>query len=287
MMKDADNRLVVVVPTFNRREVTAACVQKLLANESAEFSIFICDSHSTDGTQEALKGIDRVEVIDVGAKAWWSSAVNQGVKKALEEGFQNILIINDDIDFDGNLIAALSEKSRCNPSRIISASQLTRGGVFLGIKYLGLFKELKTLWIPPHNEEMDVQTSNGCCLFIPSEIFRRIGLFNERFCPHQYGDSEFQIRAWHSGFPTLSTPAIRIEQLGSTDYYRRIKLRNLLSFEGSPVHFTGYLFFGRALFQSWLLFFLFGARFHFSYFKSLVKALIFLSNRYFREIKSK
>lgn len=266
-------QLAIVIPTYNRRSVTQACVSSLFQNNDLRKKIFICDSNSTDGTREAFVGYPDISVINAGDDCWWTGAVNRGIEIALKEGFEFALIMNDDIDIPPLLIDSMLEKARHNPGKIISPAQRTKQGMFLGINYSGIFKAATITWVNGKNDQVDVESSNGCCLLIPMETFRKIGLFDEKHCPHLYGDTEFQIRAWNHGLGTRAFPDIVISQHEGTDYYRRLRFGSLLTYKGSPVHLFAYLSFGRSLFQGWYRFAFLGVRHHSIYLRSLIKTV--------------
>lgn len=269
-------KLAIVMPTYNRRSVTLACVSSLSLHHDSSRKIFICDSNSTDGTREAFVGQHTVSVINVGDDCWWTGAVNRGIAIALEEDFEFILVLNDDIDIPRFLVDSMLEKARLNPGKIISPAQKNKQGVFLGMNYSGVFKSPNVIWAGRGPVQVDVETSNGCCLLIPMETFRKIGLFDEKNCPHLYGDTEFQVRAWNCGLGTMAFSDIAISQHENTDYFRRLPLWSLLTYKGSPVHLHAYLTFGRSLFQSWHRFVFFGIYHHHLYLRSLLKAVYVL-----------
>lgn len=270
------NKLAVVIPSFNRREVTENSVANLLSGTYSNVPIIICDSNSTDGTRDSFINQPSVSVINVGDHCWWTGAVNKGIEFVLKEGYEFVLLMNDDIDIDAHLIENLLDKARLNPGKIISPAQKTAQGLFLGINYVGVFKTPIISWVSDKGVQVDVQSSNGCCLLIPAIIFRKVGMFDEKRCPHLYGDTEFQVRAWNHGFSTITFPDIIINQHQNTNYFLKIKLYNLLTYKGSPVHFCAYFAFGLSLFQGWFRFIFFGVFHHLMYFRSLIKTLYVL-----------
>jgi GT2 family glycosyltransferase len=276
MSSNSEQSLAVIIPCFNRREITLACIRKLNSCSYPKISIFVCDSASSDGTQQAVVKEPNVRLLHAGASAWWSEAVNLGVKTAMQEDFELMLLMNDDIEFDLDLITRMVDKHREYPTHILSPAQQSPTGAFLGIDYKGPTRRMQ-LASNDGMQDTVVDTTNGCCLLIPAGAFRSAGLLDQKHCPHQYGDTEFQIRAAKAGFSTLACPSIEIRQLGATHYFQRLKLGSLFTFKGSPLHLSAYSHFGKTLFAGWIPFLLFGFRFHFLYLKTLVKVLIFLA----------
>lgn len=266
------SRIAVIIPTFNRREVTKKCISDLLSNTCPPTKIIICDSGSSDGTREEVSKFPDVVVLNVGSESWWSAAVNRGIEVALKDNFDFILVLNDDIFFDQFLVENLLKKAQGNPYKIISPAQSNIRGTFLGIKFVGRGREHHKIWVTKPNESIDVESTNGCCLLIPTETFRKVGLFNEKNCPHLFGDTEFQLRAWNQGLGTRAFADVIIGQQADTEYFRRQRLLKLFTFPASPVHFRSYIAYGKALFNGSFLSFLFlGFKHHRAYVFSLLK----------------
>jgi len=270
---DLEGAIAIVVPTYNRKEITRRFVENI-RQQSDCIVVYVCDSGSTDGTLQEISSMRGIKVVHVGSDAWWSAAVNRGIDQALADGHEVVLIMNDDIDLERDVLTQLSDKHKCFPNAIISPLQESPSGPFLGIRYCGWSKEMELL---SHSEEdVFVDTTNGCCLLVPKAVFEAIGKIDEIRCPHQYGDTEFQLRAKLAGFPTLACPRIKIAQLGATNYYARLRLGSMLNFPGSPLHFPAYSQFGRTLFGGGGQFLFCGMQYHYRYVKTLVKALLHL-----------
>jgi GT2 family glycosyltransferase len=271
-----NERLPIVIPTFNRCGITKQCVISLFQGTHTELQIILCDSDSTDGTRDCYSKEESISVLNVGADAWWTGAVNRGIAYAISQGCQDyVLILNDDIDFPPTLVEQMLLAARQNPGKIISPAQKSITGLFLGMTYSKLLKNFKVIYADQVTKPTEVQSTNGCCLLIPIDAFKTIGLFDEVNCPQLAADVEFQIRAGRAGFPTLACPGIVITQHPNTNYHRKLKIKTLLTYAGSPVHLAAYLTHGRTLFNGSLRFAIFGLRYHYRYAKSLLKAVYF------------
>jgi GT2 family glycosyltransferase len=286
MLSNAKNQdyvnatFAVVVPTFNRRDVTQRFLESV-RRQSAYVSIYVCDSGSTDGTLQAVAAVPGVNLIHVGSDAWWSAAVNRGVDQALAEGHDAVLIMNDDIEFDGDLLVRLAQKHQLFPRAIVSPLQVSPTGPFLGMRYAGRCRVMEL--VGRADGDVFVDTTNGCCLLVPGAVFAAVGRIDQARCPHQYGDTEFQLRAKFAGFPTLACPDLKISQLGATNYYARLRPGAILKFAGSPLHFPAYTQFGSTLFGGHLQFLLFGWQYHYRYIKTFAKALLYIAKKALRQ----
>lgn len=270
-MKSKSNRVAVVVPTYNRRTLSENTVKSLFNDGYVHMSIFVCDSNSTDGTKEAVSQYPGTYVLNVGPEKWWSGSVNVGIKRAIEENFDYVLILNDDLSLPKNLISQLVELALQLPEAIITAAQSTEGKLFLGQKVVGLFRNRQEV-ITTGMNFVDIDLINGSCLLIPIDLFKKIGIIDEVRCPHLAGDNEFLLRARNAGFRLVTAKDVIVEQGVRTDLSSRYCLRRLLTAPYSPYRLDTHLAFGRQLFGSWLELAIFGIWFNMKYLLSLIKA---------------
>jgi GT2 family glycosyltransferase len=276
-----NNKLAIIIPTYNRRAVTEDCVSRLIKGTYSDIHIIICDSDSSDGTQNAFADFHNVTTLNVGATSWWAAAVNRGIEYALQmDAYESILVLNDDIDIPLTLIEQLFFFEREYPNKIISPAQKSSTGLFLGMNYSKWIKKSQIIYAEGVTNSIEVESTNGCCLLIPVVVFKTVGLFDELNCPHLAADVEFQIRAGRLGYKTIACPDIIIAQHKSTDYYKKaLSLRTLFSSKGSPVHLAAYLKYGETLFNGRIKFLMLGLPYHYRYIKTLVKMIIFSFQR--------
>jgi GT2 family glycosyltransferase len=267
------DKVAVIIPTYNRVNVTKKLVEKLWAGTYRNIQIIICDSDSSDGTQDMFLDKSDITFINVGNDRWWTGAINIGIQSAIGAGIQWILILNDDIDIPCNLIETMMFDVDGNRNIIASAAQVTQAGIFLGMIYS------KILRIPIHvsmsgvkNSRVVVDSSNGCCLLMAVDVLERVGLFDEKNCPHLAADVEFQLRAGRLGYPTICLTNSVIHQQQPTNYYSQLKARNILTFEGSPFRLSAYFKLGYALFGGWISFAFKGVVYHYRFMTGLVKS---------------
>src|SRR3989344_4426133 len=138
-MKSMSSRVAVVIPTHNRRALSETTVKSLSADGYPTKTVFVCDSNSTDGTREAVGQYPNTVALNVGSEKWWSGAVNAGIKKAFEENFDYVLLLNDDLNLPSNLIAELVEVAQKHPKTIITAAQSEENRLILGQRIVGQF----------------------------------------------------------------------------------------------------------------------------------------------------
>lgn len=133
--------IAAVVVTFNRKTLLAACLDSLLAQTHPPDAIYVVDNHSTDGTYESLleRGLIAAVDPDDGRVAETVTGValpgqpnrqsdihylrlpentggaggfHQGMKRAVEAGFDWLWVMDDDLRAAPEALAALVSRKR-------------------------------------------------------------------------------------------------------------------------------------------------------------------------------
>jgi GT2 family glycosyltransferase len=276
-------KLAIIIPTFNRIDETRSIIQQLLNQDFIDYKILICDSGSTDGTESLDEEFPGVKILHVGSNKWWTGAINAGIEYACQSGFPLTLLLNDDLKIPANLLTKLLFYHTSNPDLIITPLQLDlKGNYYLGSVFSGILRSRRG--VSEHTKSpVFIDSSNGCCLLIPTAYFKRIGPINENLIPHYGGDIYIYIRAKNCGIKCLAVPDIVIEQTSSTNYSGKINLKTMLFHPSSHVHLKTYFFVGHELFGTWVKFAFFGVKNHFSFLKEIMGTIkrLYIEGRLF------
>jgi dolichol-phosphate mannosyltransferase len=128
-------KVVVVVPTYNEKENIVLLIEKILDQakkiKNLDFQVLISDSHSSDGTQEAIKKAfaenPKVHVLDVSERG-----IGVGLIKGFDYGVKDLgadILVSMDADFSHDpkdlpkLILPLGPKFN-----LVIGSRFARGG---------------------------------------------------------------------------------------------------------------------------------------------------------------
>lgn len=203
----------IVIPVFNRREITLRCLDSLASLDARKFCIIVVDSGSTDGTREAIrKHFPDVILVEATSESWWAAATNLGIKEAEKLGCDYVITCNDDNYIPPQSLQRLLDTAEKNPRAIIAAtvcyyddrstvlfagrklSRLTDRFFYLdnSRKYSDLEKGIR-----------DVDLLHGMCTLFPMQVFREIGYFDEQAFPHLFADDDLVLRAKKCGYHLL------------------------------------------------------------------------------------
>jgi GT2 family glycosyltransferase len=225
--------VAAIIPTFNRKDKLSRFLDLIIAQTYPNLQIIVVDSSSSDGTVDLVRiQFPQVTLVEVSDRNFWTGATNAGVKLALDRNIDFILTINDDAIIDSNYITKLVNLAEQNQLSILGnrIDYLTPKDK---IWSLGTYTDwdtdrfLKIAYNDVHLADLDptvlaqelipVDTLPGNGVLIRSTVFRQIGLYNDKFCPHYHGDSELVMRAKKTGIEAWIAPQIVLANDFSND----------------------------------------------------------------------
>jgi hypothetical protein len=141
-----------------------------------------------------------------------------GLRAALKEGCGLVLLLNNDTEFDSDLLSRLSEalqEYQCemvvpkisyfdDPRRIWCA-----GGYFSMLRATSKHFGYRERDHGQFDQPRAVSYGPTCCLLIRKEVFDRIGLMDATYFVY-YDDTDFCLRAYRAGMRLFYVPAIRL-----------------------------------------------------------------------------
>jgi|WetSurSiteA1Bulk_404760.scaffolds.fasta_scaffold00257_9 GT2 family glycosyltransferase len=218
--------IAIVIPVFNGLKYLQNSLPPIMAQinaiEHRKFTIIVADDNSNDGTAEWLNlNYPGIIVLKGDGNLWWSGGINLGVRYALaDQEYQYVLLWNHDTicaeNFFNNLIKNVDKYN----SKTIIASKvyfLAKPDVLFG---MGAFFNPTTGKLKMNgygmtdsaefNHPVQVDWTGGMGTLIPVEVFRQVGLFDQKNFPQYYGDCDFFLRAKEKGFILMALPDLKI-----------------------------------------------------------------------------
>jgi GT2 family glycosyltransferase len=203
--------VAIVVVNYNGTADTLKCLESLRALDGDRCLTIVVDNGSTpDRSAEIAAAHPWATVLRREENGGWAGGNNEGIRHALERGAGQVILLNNDTTVAPTLVARLLEAARRHPGYgalgpVICymdepSEVMTDGCDFNPPGYPGFFLRHEVPVAPsdpPTVAEVDIV--NGCCMMVAAEVFRRIGLIDERFfLIHE--ESDFCLRARQAGF---------------------------------------------------------------------------------------
>jgi len=224
-------KIAIVVLNYNTKGEILDCLESLskLQKDDNEIEIIIVDNASTDDSVSAIrKNFKDLTIVENQQNLGFSGGNNVGVKKTLKDKAEWFLILNPDTTVDDRLILELVKVANSDSLVGIIGPKIyfAKGLEFHKNRYkegeLG-----KVIWyaggkidwnnvLASHRgvDEVDkghyqeiVETDfvSGAAMFVKSQVFEKIGFFDERYFLY-LEDLEFCQRAKKAGFKVVFAP---------------------------------------------------------------------------------
>jgi GT2 family glycosyltransferase len=267
-------RVAIIVLNWNGRDDTLDCLASLDRLDYPAYEVVVVDNGSSDDSVAAIRApYPQVTLIETGDNLGYVGGNNVGLEHAKAIGADYALLLNNDTEVAPNFLSLLVEVAEENPTVGIVGPMIyyferpdviwsAGGGIDWG---------QGDTWMIGLNEEdrgqfgkspRPVDFVTGCALLVKMSLVQQVGLLDPRFFAY-YEESEWCVRAAHSGFRILHAPQAKIwhkisvnarEASPQVHYYMT---RNRLLFlkltgAGLPARLRTLLLYGRTL-LSWTL----------------------------------
>ena len=201
------DKIGVVTITYNSADVLQLFLDCVWQQTHNNLVLYVIDNASQDTTHSILEKEDdsRLQILNNSTNFGVAKANNQGIKSAIADSCDQVLFINNDVEFETTLIEKLlqvqAEKSCSlvtpkmmysdNPNHIWYA-----GSWFIKKKgYLPLHRGMRELEEGQYDKIIEVEYAPTCCLLAKKEVFHDIGLMDEKYFVY-FDDTDFSYRVW-------------------------------------------------------------------------------------------
>ncbi len=208
-------KIAVVMVNYNGLQDTLFAIESVLKS-SVEVQIILVDNDSKNNDAEKIKNYcPSVFVIESKENLGFSGGNNLGIKFALENGFEYILLLNNDTIIDSKMIENLLKHA--NKTSIVAPKmyyfsepdKIWYGGGEIN-RYTG-----NAVHITTDNDDTAAEKgrrctfATGCCMLIHRDVFEKVGLLNESYFMY-CEDTEFCLRLLKKNIRILYVPSAKL-----------------------------------------------------------------------------
>jgi GT2 family glycosyltransferase len=211
----------IVLTHGGAEEITAACIDSLLAQDYAGLTVLLVDNASYDGSGERLRDrYAQIRYLNTGGNYGYTGGNNRGMIHAIAAGAEYVLVLNNDTVLERDCISHLMRSAAAAPRlgalapKILYYDDPSRiwfaGGDFVQKKALGMHRRERELDDPAEPARLGEMTfATGCCFLMPAGVFRSVGGFREDFFIY-CEDVELSLRLTRAGYKLYYQPAARL-----------------------------------------------------------------------------
>jgi GT2 family glycosyltransferase len=225
-------RVRVVVLNWNGRDMTADCLRSLLAMEDVGFRILVIDNGSSDGSDRFLReSFSEVDVLANEYNVGFAAGCNIGMRCALEENAEYVLLVNNDTLLAPNLLRELVSEADANPQAAILSPKIHYftppgaiwwvGGTYTCWTGIAKHIDLRKKDTGKHDRIRNLDWATGCVMLLRTEALRRVGLFDEQIFGNGE-DLDLSLRMRKSGYTVRYVPTAELRHLEGIDYRRNV-----------------------------------------------------------------
>ena len=120
------DKVGIVTITYNSGNVLSTFMQCVWQQTYTNFILYVIDNASIDNTKEILdlENESRLVLINNQNNLGVARANNQGILRAIEDDCSQILIINNDVEFDSDLIEKLMKLQKDKDCSLVSPKMM-------------------------------------------------------------------------------------------------------------------------------------------------------------------
>lgn len=213
-------KIFCLIPVHNRFKSTKDCLDDILNQDfEGDIEIVVIDDGSTDGTNELLSAMSRVDhgttrrmsVIVGDGTWWWSKCINSALsfindRLAIEDG---VLLLNDDVRLKPTYLRALAETWRIHGQCVVMSQLVNVEAPHEQIPSPIRIDptQLVIEAVQPESIEVknysDSDLAPGRGTLYPAELFMEGMRVNEDGLPHYLADYELSARARSAGMKII------------------------------------------------------------------------------------
>jgi GT2 family glycosyltransferase len=214
-------KIGVVTVTYNSAEVLPEFLDSLAAQTYRNYTVYVVDNASKDASVEICRRRADLPIclISNNENLGVAEGNNQGIRAALKDGCEYVLLLNNDTVFDGDLFAELHDglvRYQCSmitpkilyhhdPKKIWAA-----GGYFQ--RWLGCRTQHYGADMPDcekFDKVLTISYAPTCCVLIHRRVFDCIGLMDPLYFVYS-DDADFMYRAGKAGIIMKYLPSARL-----------------------------------------------------------------------------
>jgi GT2 family glycosyltransferase len=218
-----------VVLSWNGRDDTLRCLDALARVSEPPIRILCVDNGSTDGSVEAIRERHTgVHLIENGANLGFSGGNNVGLRWAMEQGAEWIVLVNNDAVVAEDALAGFAAVAAGHPGAGVLAGKLYLAEApdriwFAGQRYLawlgysGRARGLGRRDSARYRRVVATDRAAGALMAVSRRAIERVGLLDDELFAYAE-DVDWSLRIREAGFEVLFAPEARAwhAEAGST-----------------------------------------------------------------------
>jgi GT2 family glycosyltransferase len=211
----SSHQVATVVLNWNGKNDTLACLHSLQEQEEVKVKVILVDNGSVDNSVlDVSDQFPNAVVIENGANLGYAGGNNVGIRYALDQGFQYIMVLNNDTVLAPQCISRLLADLQLHPDAAAAGPKSFYFETPETIYFAGgrISRDGRTLHVgigtqdgPKYNVPCDTEWLTGCAILFRSKSLKEVGLFEPKYYV-LYEDADWSLRARTRGYRLRFVP---------------------------------------------------------------------------------
>jgi len=213
--------IAIIVLNWNGRDLTLDCLRSLAAVTTPHVRIILVDNASTDGSSDAVRQHygSRVTLIENAQNLGFAAGNNVGIRRALDDGADFILLLNNDTVVAPDFVEHLHKPMLSSPDIGITAPKIYyaepknqiwfAGGELSMWRGIARHTGIRETDRGQYDQEHDIDYATGCAFLVRRAVLEKIGDLDPGYRAY-FEDADFCVRARRAGFRIRYIPAAHV-----------------------------------------------------------------------------
>lgn len=211
----------VIIINWNQAMMTKDCILSLQESDYEKIKVIIVDSGSTDNSVEEIRNtFNGIEVIELGENLGYSDGNNVGIRSAIRNGTDYVLLLNNDTTVDSKMISNLVQVADSDPRiGIVGPTQFyfDRPDIIWGAANYVNWSRGSTIRSfmdeafdkngsqENSSDIIDADYIDTCAALVRREVFEEAGLLDTKYFIN-FDDADLGLRTNKAGYRVVYSP---------------------------------------------------------------------------------
>lgn len=214
--------VTIIVLNWNGGDDTLQCMESLQALRYTKVKFVLVDNGSTDGSVQRVREAKLARppfIIETHANLGFAEGNNVGIRHALANGADFVLLLNNDTVVAPDLLDELVAAAQASPRAAVLSCKIfyfddPQRIWYAGARWLAQRRHFEHVGIgqldgPAFDVPSETGYASGCAFFMRADALRDIGLLDARYFL-TYEESDLCYRARDAGWSVLYAPRGRL-----------------------------------------------------------------------------
>lgn len=207
-----DPMVSVLIPIYGKLEYTLACLDSISKHlPKISFEVLVLDDRSPDDSVEQLRKVKNINVVVNPENLGFTKSCNYGAKHAKGKF---LFFLNNDTQVQAGWLDELYKTFNMFPGTGLVGSKLVypdgslqeAGGIIWQDGSAWNYGNKQRPDLPAFNYAREVDYVSGAAIMTPTDLFKELGMFDERYAPAYCEDSDFALTVRSAGYRVIYQP---------------------------------------------------------------------------------